>query len=360
MGRREVKRKNPPHVHEYTNRHGTVVFYYRRAGGKKFRIKIEPGVLPWSPTFMAAYEQAKIEAAPLVHGAKRLVAGTVAAALVSYYQSPAFKALAEGTQKSRRNILEKFRKDHGDKPVSLMHSTALQNIINKKTAAAQKNFKKALRGFIDHAIALKMIKVDPLASLVFLKAKKSNGFHTWSEDEVAQFKAKHAPGTKPRLAMELLLNTGHARADVVRMGRQHVKSGTLSMCRKKTGVAFDIPLLPELVKELELHSADQLFYLTTEYGKPFTAAGFGNWFRDRCDEAGLPQCSAHGLRKAAAVRHALKGATAPMLMAWFGWKTIGEAQRYIEEANRIKLAEMAGDIMRTEIGSPAAGEPIRQ
>jgi hypothetical protein len=24
-------------------------------------------------------------------------------------------------------------------------------------------------------------------------------------------------------------------------------------------------------------------FLETEYGKPFTAAGFGNWFRDRCD-----------------------------------------------------------------------------
>ena len=28
-------------------------------------------------------------------------------------------------------------------------------------------------------------------------------------------------------------------------------------------------------------------FLVTEYGRPFTAAGFGNWFRDRCNEAGL-------------------------------------------------------------------------
>ncbi|QOZ32723.1 hypothetical protein XH92_14275 [Bradyrhizobium sp. CCBAU 53421] len=81
---------------------------------------------------------------------------------------------------------------------------------------------------------------------------------------------------------------------------------------------------------------------------------FGNWFRERCNEAGLTQCAAHGLRKAAAVRHALNGATAPELMAWFGWKTIGEAQRYIEEANRIKLAESAGEkiISGTGIGKP--------
>jgi len=65
-------------------------------------------------------------------------------------------------------------------------------------------------------------------------------------------------------------------------------------------------------------------------------------------------CSAHGLRKAAAVRHALNGATAPELMACFGWTTIGEAQRYIEEANRIRLAESAAEkvISRTGIGEP--------
>ncbi len=63
---------------------------------------------------------------------------------------------------------------------------------------------------------------------------------------------------------------------------------------------------------------------------------------------------AHGLRKASAVRHALNGAMAPELMAWFGWKTIGEAQRYIEDANRIRLAESAGAkiISSTGIGKP--------
>jgi integrase len=120
-------------------------------------------------------------------------------------------------------------------------------------------------------------------------------------------------------------------------------------------VQFDIQLLPDLVAELELHhKTEQLAFLTTERGKPFSAAGFGNKFRELCDAAGLPHCAAHGLRKAAAVRHAMNGATAPELMAWFGWKSIGEAQRYIEEANRIKLAESAGAkvISGTEIGKP--------
>ena len=38
-------------------------------------------------------------------------------------------------------------------------------------------------------------------------------------------------------------------------------------------------------------------YLVTEHGKPSTAPGFGNKFRDWCDQAGLHHCSAHGIRK---------------------------------------------------------------
>jgi len=49
-----------------------------------------------------------------------------------------------------------------------------------------------------------------------------------------------------------------------------------------------------------------------------------------------------------------------MLMAWFGWRTIGEAQRYVEEADRIRLAAAAGAkiISATSGGSPA--NPVSQ
>ena len=46
-------------------------------------------------------------------------------------------------------------------------------------------------------------------------------------------------------------------------------------------------------------------------------------------------------RPTSAIRHALNGATAPELMAWHGWKTISEAQRYVEEANKIRLSDNA-------------------
>jgi integrase len=351
-----MKWKLPPGVHGYETRHGRPVFYLRRPGLPKTRLRGFPG----SPEFLERYEAARAgESVRPPIGASRTVVGTVNAALVSYYRSTQFTdGIEKSTQKSRRAILERFRIDHGEKRIWKIHQEALQKIINHKSASAQRNFRKAMRGFVDHCLAVGLIKADPLTDLKLTKMKDTGGFHTWTEDEIVQYRARHAPGTKPRLAFELLLMTGHARADVVRMGRQHIRSGKLSMRRQKTKRAFDILLLPELTAELELHpKTEQLAFLTTELGKPFTAAGFGNWFRDRCDEAGLHHCTAHGLRKAAAVRFALHGATAPELMAWFGWKTIGEAQRYIEEANRIKLAESGGAKI---ISGTASGSPLIQ
>src|SRR5262249_6525963 len=88
-----------------------------------------------------------------------------------------------------------------------------------------------------------------------------------------------------------------------------------------------------------------LTYLVTEYGKAFTAAGFGNWFRERCDEAGLPHCSAHGLRKAGATVAAENGATDRQLMALYDWTSEKQANVYTAAANRKRLARQAAHLL---------------
>ena len=150
--------KLPKYTHGYISQHGKPCFYLRRPGHKKVRL---PG-LPWSPEFMAAREAAlKGGWIEQEVGAKRTVAGTVNAALISYYQTSAFKdGLAESSQKMRRAILERFREEHGDKRIALMHKGALQNILNKKSPAAAANWRKALRGLIDHAMSLDMLTTD--------------------------------------------------------------------------------------------------------------------------------------------------------------------------------------------------------
>src|SRR3546814_12172392 len=76
----------------------------------------------------------------------------------------------------------------------------------------------------------------------------------------------------------------------VKMGWQHGKGDRIAVCQDKTGALVDIPIHPELKRVLEGTPRQNMTFLVTEYGKPFTANGFGNWMRDRCDKAGLPQC----------------------------------------------------------------------
>jgi len=105
-------------------------------------------------------------------------------------------------------------------------------------------------------------------------------------------------------------------------------------------------LLPHLAKALKATRCRHLTYLTTSFDKAFTVNGFGNWFRDRCNEAGIPNgYSARGLRKASATRLADRGATPYHLMAWFGWTTLREPERYTRAANNKKLARSAGALI---------------
>jgi len=258
-----MKRKNPPFVHGYVDQHGKPKFFLRRAGQPKVRL---PG-LPWSPEFMAAYERAKAGQWTMpVAGASRTVPGTVNAALVNYYQSSAFR---DGLAPSSRNILERFREEHGERRIGLLHKKALQAILGKKTPAAASNWRKALRGFIDHAMSLDMLTVDPLAG-VKLVSVKSEGHHPWEMEECARFEAHHPIGTRARLAYELLLQVGHSRCDIVRMGRQHVRKGVLSLRRQKTKVPFDVPVMPMLQTAIDaMPASDHLTFLVTSQGKPF-------------------------------------------------------------------------------------------
>src|SRR5262252_2885550 len=67
--------------------------------------------------------------------------------------------------------------------------------------------------------------------------------------------------------------------------------------------------------------------------------------RTWCNEAGLPHCSAHGLRKAGAALAAENGATVHELMAIFGWLTMKEAERYTQGARRKNLARNAAKLL---------------
>jgi integrase len=67
--------------------------------------------------------------------------------------------------------------------------------------------------------------------------------------------------------------------------------------------------------------------------------------RFRCDDAGLPHCSAHGLRKAGATIAAENGATDRQLMALYDWTSEKQANVYTAAANRKRLAGQAAQLL---------------
>jgi integrase len=168
------------------------------------------------------------------------------------------------------------------------------------------------------------------------------GYYTWTIADVETFIERHPLGTKAHLALALLLFTGARRQDMVDFGKQHVREGWLRYVPKKTlykrRTVSQKPVLPILAKIIAASPCGSLTFLETAYGKPFTDNGFGGWFRNRCDEAGLPQCTAHGLKKAGATLAAENGATTRQLMAMFDWTTISQAEVYTRAAEQKRLA----------------------
>jgi integrase/recombinase XerD len=152
--------------------------------------------------------------------------------------------------------------------------------------------------------------------------------------------------SKARLAMALMLYTACRREDAVRLGPQHIKNGRLKYRQAKNEhranpVDIDIPVHPDLAEILNAEKSGHMTFLITEYGKPFSANGFGNKFRVWCNQAGLRHCSAHGLRKATATRLAERGATPHEIMSITGHKSLEEVERYTREAQRRVLADSA-------------------
>jgi integrase len=256
----------------------------------------------------------------------------------------------------RRNIVDRFCREHGDRRAATLQR---QHIIKFMTARADKpesanGLLKALRALMRRAVEIGLRADDPTRDIKSIRSH-SDGYHSWTDDEITQFQARHPVGSRARLALSLLLYTGQRRSDVVRMGRQHIRDGFLHIRQLKTGAELSIPVHSILAEIISQTPINHLTFLMTQFGQPFTAAGFGNWFREQCNDAGLKHCSAHGLRKAAARRLAEAGCTAHEIAAITGHASLREVARYTKAADQKRLAAAA---MKKVKARTSSGQPI--
>lgn len=339
----QVKRRYK-YVSEDTDRHGNVRVYLRRPGFRKVRLHQMPG----TPEFDEEYRKAMAGEILPAPAKEIIIPGSFRDLCVRYYGSGTFTRLDARTQYVRRGVLDGLCERCGSFLVATIQPRHVLGLRDSKEGRpeAGNGILKALRQLFAYGVQVGALTKNPAADVSYIPPS-GTGFHSWTPEEIHQFESVHPVGAPARLALALLLYTGQRRSDVVRFGLKDVRDGFLTFTQVKNGkkkpVTLTLPVFPELRRIIEATpgAMEGITFILNAYGKPYTPESFGNRFREWCNEAGLPHCASHGLRKATAVRLAELGCTAHEIAAVTGHRSLKEVQRYTLAADQKRLAESA-------------------
>jgi len=331
--------RRPKFVNVYTDRHGRPRIYLRRPGQPQVAL---PGPLG-SEAFLKAYHAA-IDGQPAKVPAQGR-AGSISAAVARYYASVDFRGLAPITQSTYRNTLERFQKDYGHLPIAGMRSQDVNRILDSLSPGAAVHMRKRLHQLFEFAIGAGLAQQNPVKEAKRVR-KKTVGFRTWSEADIAAFRAHWGTNAPQRVAMEVLLYTGLRRSDAVRVGWRHVVHDRIEITAQKTSAELSVPIHEELRRFLaDRPQADETFIITA-YGKSRSEKAFTTFITEAARDAGIVgQASPHGLRKAACRRLAEAGASAHEIMSITGHTKMEEILTYTRAAEQRRLSRAAMDKM---------------
>jgi integrase len=300
--------------------------------------------------------------APIAEMTVRSGPGTINAVVAQYLDSNAFMQFGDSTRALRRSILKKLCGLVGDKPIAPLNRRYIDRLLQSMPSpVVARTFLFAVRPFLEWAVKRQMIEADPTAGMK-IKLPKSDGHATWSDEQIAQFEAHWPIGSRERLALALLVHTGQRRGEILRVGRQHIRDGILTIKQRKTGAEVNIPVHPELAAAISACPNEHLTFLTTTRGAPVSEREFNRWFRTAVLAAGLPaSCVPHGLRKGCARRLAEAGASTLQIAAITGHLTLKEIERYTAAFDRRLaakdgMAKMVGHMSAKELHRPVPAE----
>jgi integrase len=330
-----MPRKLPPHV-ERNHVKGKTYLSFRRGKGPRVRLPDDPT----SEAFAEAYAAALVGQSATRRGT--ITPGTIEALIVSYRKSASYIGLRATTKAGYASRIETLRTEHGHRAVAGLTRERIEvGILGSYYGrpGASLSLLKMLRILIRHAMSLDdrsplKLRSDPSLGI---KRPKVGEIRAWSDAETAAFETRWPLGTRERTAYALMLYIGAARVDVHRMTWRQIDemNSGVGYTRSKTGVTVDMGLADELRRALAVAPRAHLTIINTEFGRPFTVAGFSRFMRDAISAAGLPiDCKPHGLRKTLGRRLADQGCTAHEIMAALGHTTLAEAERYTREADR--------------------------
>jgi integrase len=311
---------------------GRVYAFFRRRGCPRLRL---PGI-PGSAEFLAGYKAA-LNGEPVAAAVaiERAVQSTFAGAIKRYIEEVLPKRVKEEAARRQSSTLRNFVKkcDISERPLIALDVDYVNRCIkDAETPGIARTWLITVREFCKWAVEQKLIDADPTAGIV-IKLPKSDGHATWSEEQIAQFEARWPLGTRERLLFALLLHTGQRCSDVIKLGPASIVNGAFPIKQQKTGAKVRIPVLPELAAAIAACEVVGFHtFLATKTGKPLNQRDLNKWFRQACNEAGLPDtCVPHGLRKALCRRLAQARCSHKLIASISGHMTSKEVDRYIRD-----------------------------
>lgn len=337
------KRLLPENVTAFKDRHGKERLRFRKRGFPTHYFTADFGTEEFRTQLRACLDTAKQPA-----GAHRAKPGTFDDLIAKYYRSTRWlkKSRSDATRAHDRRIIESFRAKHGHRVVADMNFEDCEKLLTQKadTPTAANKLRKQMKRLLDYAIQIEMRRDNPMEKTESMSVE-SGGHRAWTEGELAQFRDHWAIGTKPRLALEIMLWTGNRRGDALTLGQQHIKNGRFEIVQEKTGKSLKIKIAPQLRAAIAaMPVVGQTSFLVTHYGQPFTRDGFGNRFREWVAKAGLPkECRPHGLRKTIMRRMADRGHSNQGMKSVSGHSGDSEVALYTREADQMSLADRAID-----------------
>lgn len=330
-----------PHLNHEKDRHGKMRWYVRVRHGQRILISGAFG----SAEFMDAYTRAVL-VSPHAPPSRKAKHGTLAHLVAEWKEHSDWLRTAPATRRQRENILLHVLEKAGHRDYGEITKADIRRgkEDRKGTPSAANNFLKTMRALFKWAVAEEKLDENPAEGVPLFPKTKTGGFPTWTIEDVVAYRAKYPLGTRERLVMEIALNTGLRRSDIVRVGSGNVRKGVIDIKTAKTGVQLYVPILPRLQEAIDAVGPQDLWVHSTRrgklYGTAITKESLGTLFREWGNAAGVAK-RLHGLRKLCATVIADEGASELELQALFGWITNNQSAVYTREANKKRLAMQA-------------------
>lgn len=284
-------------------------------------------------------------------------AGSVSDLIMRFRDSQRYRSWTSTTRARRDAVLADFMRVNGRMPIRDLRRADVIQMRDSlgDTPAAANNFLKALRTLLDYGLDLEMVDQNVARLVKDLPPRHKHGFREWAEHEIEAFLEHWEHGSVAHLALTLMLFTGAARIDVVRLGPGNVRGDRIEYRRAKTNRTSDIlvslPILPPLGKAIAPRMRFMTFLqtacgtvrsekaLTGAMSRWVASAGLGD-----PDEFGR-YLNCHGLRKAMGRRLAEAGCSPHEIMAILGHAGLTHVMTYSKKYDRSRAAETAMERM---------------